>query len=221
MDPGEKGRERGVIAPEGILFLLGGVALAAVLSLVWPRTLPASVFGILLTVFIGWFFRNPDRFPPALPGAVISPADGKIVYAGDNPPGRYFGEPGKRVSVFMSPFDVHVNRAPVSGRVVSVQYHPGKFLAANVEKASLANEQNGVLLETPDGRQLAFVQIAGFIARRIVCDVAPGDTVQAGQRVGIICFGSRVDILLPASASLNVRVGDRVRAGESVVGVVK
>lgn len=221
MDPGEKGRERGVIAPEGILFLLGGVALAAVLSLVWPRTLPASVFGILLTVFIGWFFRNPDRFPPALPGAVISPADGKIVYAGDNPPGRYFGEPGKRVSVFMSPFDVHVNRAPVSGRVVSVQYHPGRFLAANVEKASLANEQNGVLLETPDGRQLAFVQIAGFIARRIVCDVAPGDTVQAGQRVGIICFGSRVDILLPASASLNVRVGDRVRAGESVVGVVK
>ena len=221
MDPGEKGRERGVIAPEGIPFLLGGVALAAVLSLVWPRTLPASAFGILLTVFVGWFFRNPARFPPALPGAVISPADGKIVYAGDNPPGRYFGEPGKRVSVFMSPFDVHVNRAPVSGRVVSVQYHPGRFLAANVEKASLANEQSGVLLETPDGQRVAFVQIAGFIARRVVCDVAPGDTVRAGQRVGIICFGSRVDILLPASASLNVRVGDRVRAGESVVGVVK
>ncbi|MGA6992742.1 MAG: phosphatidylserine decarboxylase family protein [Candidatus Deferrimicrobiaceae bacterium] len=221
MDPGEKGRERGVIAPEGFLFLLGGIVLAVVLSLVWPRTLPASVFGILLTVFVGWFFRNPDRLPPALPGAVISPADGKIVYAGDNPPGRYFGEPGKRVSVFMSLFDVHVNRAPVSGRVVSVQYHPGRFLAANVEKASLANEQNGVLLETPDGHRVAFVQIAGFIARRIVCDVSTGDTVRAGQRVGIICFGSRVDILFPASASLNVRVGDRVRAGESVVGVVK
>lgn len=193
----------------------------AVLSFVWPRTLPASVFGILITVFIGWFFRNPDRFPPALAGAVISPADGKIVYAGDNPPGRYFGEPGKRVSVFMSLFDVHVNRAPVSGRVVSVQYHPGKFLVASVEKASLANEQNGVLLETPEGRRVAFVQIAGFVARRVVCDVAPGDTVRAGQRVGIICFGSRVDILFPASASLNVRVGDRVRAGESVVGVMK
>jgi phosphatidylserine decarboxylase len=221
MDPGEKGRERGVIAPEGIPFLLGGLALAGLLSLVWPRTLPASAFGILLTVFIGWFFRNPDRFPPALPGAVISPADGKIVYAGDNPPGRYFGEPGKRVSVFMSPLDVHVNRAPVSGRVLSVEYHPGRFLAANVEKASLANEQNGVLLETTDGQRVAFVQIAGFIARRIVCDLSPGDTVRAGQRVGIICFGSRVDILLPASASLNVRVGDRVRAGESIVGVVK
>ena len=207
-----------MIAPEGIPFLLGAAALAAVLSLLWPRTIPAALFGALLTVFVGWFFRNPDRTPPSLPGAVISPADGKIMYAGDNPPGRYLDEPGKRVSVFMSVFDVHVNRAPVSGKVVSVRYHPGKFLAANVEKASLANEQNGVLLETPDGQRVAYVQIAGLIARRIVCDLAEGDTVRQGQRVGIIRFGSRVDILLPASASLSVRAGDRVRAGESVVG---
>jgi len=210
-----------VIAPEGIPFLAGALALAAVLSLVWPRTIPAAIFGVLLAVFVGWFFRNPDRSPPSLPGAVLSPADGRIVYAGENPPGRYFGEPGKRVSVFMSILDVHVNRAPVSGRVVSVQYHPGKFLAANVEKASLANEQNGVLLETPDGHRIAYVQIAGFIARRVVCDVGPGDSVRAGQRVGLIRFGSRVDILLPAAASLSVRVGDRVKAGESVVGVVQ
>ncbi|MGB3096636.1 MAG: phosphatidylserine decarboxylase family protein [Candidatus Deferrimicrobiaceae bacterium] len=210
-----------MIAPEGIPFLLGAMALAAALFLVWPRTIPAALFGVLLVLFIGWFFRNPDRSPPSLPGAVISPADGKIVYAGDNPPGRYFGEPGKRVSVFMSLFDVHVNRAPVSGKVVSVQYHPGKFLAANVEKASLANEQNGVLLETPDGHRVAYVQIAGFIARRVVCDLVSGDTVRVGQRVGLIRFGSRVDILLPSSASLNVREGDRVRAGESIVGVVK
>ena len=210
-----------MIAPEGIPFLAGALALAAVLSLVWPRTIPAAIFGVLLAVFVGWFFRNPDRSPPSLPGAVLSPADGRIVYAGENPPGRYFGEPGKRVSVFMSILDVHVNRAPVSGRVVSVQYHPGKFLAANVEKASLANEQNGVLLETPDGHRIAYVQIAGFIARRVVCDVGPGDSVRAGQRVGLIRFGSRVDILLPAAASLSVRVGDRVKAGESVVGVVQ
>ncbi|NNG46392.1 MAG: phosphatidylserine decarboxylase family protein [Deltaproteobacteria bacterium] len=221
MDPGRKGREGGVIAPEGIPFLLGSIALAAALLLVWPRTIPATLFGVFLAVFVGWFFRNPDRSPPSLPGAVISPADGKIVYAGDNPPGRYFEEPGKRVSVFMSLFDVHVNRAPVSGKVVSVQYHPGKFLAANVEKASLANEQNGVLLETPDGHRVAYVQIAGFVARRVVCDLVPGDTVRVGQRVGLIRFGSRVDILLPSSASLNVRAGDRVRAGESIVGVVK
>jgi len=209
-----------VIAPEGIPFLLGAAALAAVLSLLWPRTIPAAFFGALLTVFVGWFFRNPDRTPPSLPGAVISPADGKIMYAGDNPPGRYLDEPGKRVSVFMSVFDVHVNRAPVSGKVASVQYHPGKFLVANVEKASLDNEQNGVLIETPDGHRVAYVQIAGLIARRIVCDLVPGDVVRAGQRVGLIRFGSRVDILLPASASLSVREGDRVRAGESVVGVL-
>lgn len=221
MGPGRKGGESGVIAPEGIPFLAGALALAAVLSLVWPRTIPATIFGVLLAVFVGWFFRNPERSPPSLPGAVLSPADGRIVYAGDNPPGRYFGEPGKRVSVFMSILDVHVNRAPVSGRVVSVQYHPGKFLAANVEKASLANEQNGVLLETPDGHRIAYVQIAGLIARRVVCDVVPGDSVRAGQRVGLIRFGSRVDILLPADASLSVQVGDRVRAGESVVGVVQ
>jgi len=210
-----------MIAPEGIPFLLGTVALAAAFLLVWPRTVPAALFGVFLAAFVGWFFRDPVRTPPSLPGAVISPADGKIVYAGDNPPGRYFGEPGKRISVFMSLFDVHVNRAPVSGKVVSVQYHPGEFFAANVEKASLANEQNGVLLETPDGHRVVYVQIAGLVARRVVCDLVPGDTVRAGQRVGLIRFGSRVDILLPAIASLNVQVGDRVRAGESIVGVVE
>jgi phosphatidylserine decarboxylase len=220
MDPGRQGGGDGVIAPEGIPFLLGAAALAAVLFLLWPRTIPAAFFGALLTVFVGWFFRNPERTPPSLPGVVISPADGKIVFAGDNPPGRYLDEPGKRVSVFMSIFDVHVNRAPVSGKVVSVRYHPGKFLAANVGKASLANEQTGVLLETQDGLRVAYVQIAGLIARRIVCDLAEGDTVRQGQRVGIIRFGSRVDILLPASASLSVRAGERVRAGESVVGVL-
>lgn len=210
-----------MIAPEGIPFLLGAAALAAFLSLVWPKTWPAAAAGILLFAFIGWFFRNPDRVPPSLPGAVISPADGKIVYAGENPPGRYLGEPGKRVSIFMSIFDVHVNRAPVSGKVVSVESHPGQFLAANVEKASLANEQTGVLLETPEGRRIAYVQIAGFVARRVVCDLSPGDSVRAGQRVGIIRFGSRVDVLLPADASLRVAAGARVRAGESILGVVR
>src|SRR4030065_520183 len=108
---------------------------------------------------------------------------------GGGPPGRYFGERGKRGSVFMSIFAVHVTRAPVSGRVLSVRSHPGKFLAANVEKASLANEQNGVLLETPDGHRVAYVQIAGLIARRVVCDLAPGDAVRVGRRAGVIRVG--------------------------------
>lgn len=210
-----------MIAPEGIPFLLGAAALTALSWLVWPKSVPVSFVGVLLTAFIACFFRNPARTPPSVPGSVISPADGKIVYSGDCPPGRYFGSPGKRVSVFMSVFDVHVNRAPVSGKVVSVQYHPGTFLVASADKASLANEQNGVLIETPEGRQVAFVQIAGFVARRVVCDLAEGDPVRQGQRVGMIRFGSRVDILVPASTVLNVRVGDRVRAGETVVGVLQ
>ncbi|HEY7585822.1 MAG TPA: phosphatidylserine decarboxylase, partial [Candidatus Deferrimicrobiaceae bacterium] len=129
--------------------------------------------------------------------------------------------PGKMVSVFMSVFDVHVNRAPVSGKVVAVLYNKGKFLAANVDKASLENEQNGVVLETADGGRVSYVQIAGLIARRIVCDLSVGDAVRQGQRVGMIRFGSRVDVFLPASASLRVRTGDRVRAGESVLGVLQ
>jgi phosphatidylserine decarboxylase len=209
-----------VIAPEGIPFVLGAAAATATLYFLWPRSLPLAVFGLLLTVFVAWFFRNPERFPPNEPGAVISPADGRVVFCGDCPPGRYNPGPGKTVSVFMSVFDVHVNRAPVSGKVVSVRYHPGKFLAANVDKASLENEQNRVVLETAEGHRISYVQIAGLIARRIVCDLSEGDMVQQGQRVGMIRFGSRVDILLPVSAVLRVRTGDRVRAGESILGVL-
>ena len=218
----EKGRKRkgGVIAPEGIPFIAAAAALAAVLCFVWPRSLALTVVGLLLTAFVSWFFRNPERTPPPAPGAVISPADGKIVYSGDCPPGIYFRDPGKKVSVFMSVFDVHVNRAPVSGRVAAVRYNKGTYLAANVDKASLENEQNGVVIETTGGRKVAYVQIAGLIARRIVCDLVEGDEVVRGQRVGLIRFGSRVDVYLPADAALSVRAGDRVRAGESVVGVL-
>lgn len=221
MERGGRNGGRGVIAPEGIPFLLGAAALTVLAWLVWPKSVPVSLIGLLLTAFIACFFRNPARTPPSVPGSVLSPADGKIVFAGDSPPGRYFEEPGKRVSVFMSVFDVHVNRAPVTGKVLSVRYHPGKFLVASVDKASRVNEQNGVLLETPEGRRVAYVQIAGLVARRVVCDLAEGDRVRQGQRVGMIRFGSRVDILVPSSAVLKVREGDRVRAGESVVAVLQ
>lgn len=210
----------GVIAPEGVPFVAAAAALTALLYAVWPRSVPAAVAGLVLTAFMAWFFRDPERTPPSGPGTVISPADGKIVFSGDCPAGIYAAAPGKKVSVFMSVFDVHVNRAPVSGRVAAVRYNRGRFLAANVDKASLENEQNGVIIETAGGRAVAYVQIAGLIARRIVCDLEEGDEVVRGQRVGLIRFGSRVDVYLPADAALSVRAGDRVRAGESVLGVL-
>ena len=208
-----------MLAPEGWPFVLGGAAFAVVAYLLWPKGIPLAALGLFLALFSLWFFRNPDRTPPSETGAVVSPADVRIVYAGESPPGRYALVAGKRVSVFMSPLDVHVNRAPVTGRVASVRYHKGTFHVASVEKASLMNEQNGVAIVTPGGRTVTYVQIAGMVARRIVCDLKEGDAVRQGQRVGMIRFGSRVDVYLPAEVRLSVVPGDRVRAGQSVVGV--
>ena len=208
-----------MLAPEGWPFVLGGAAFAVVVYILWPRGIPLAALGLFLALFSLWFFRNPDRTPPSGAGVVVSPADGRIVYAGESPPGRYALVAGKRVSVFMSPFDVHVNRAPVTGRVASVRYHKGAFHVASVDKASLMNEQNGVAIVTPGERTVTYVQIAGMLARRIVCDLKEGDAVRQGQRVGMIRFGSRVDLYLPAEVRLSVVPGDRVRAGESVLGV--
>jgi phosphatidylserine decarboxylase len=209
-----------MLAPEGWPFVLGGAAFAVAVYLLWPRGIPLAALGLLLSLFSLWFFRNPDRTPPSGAGIVVSPADGRIVYAGEIPPGRYAPVAGKRVSIFMSPFDVHVNRAPVTGRVASVRYHKGAFHVASVDKASLMNEQIGVAIVTPGGAVVTYVQIAGMIARRIVCDLKEGDAVRQGQRVGMIRFGSRVDVYLPAEARLSVVPGDQVRAGESVIGAL-
>ncbi len=158
-----------VLAPEGWPFVLGGAAFAVAVWLLWPRAFPLALLGVLFTLFSLWFFRNPARVPPGGAGIVVSPADGKILIAGDCPAGRYAPAPGKQVSIFMSPLDVHVNRAPVSGRVASVRYNPGEFHVASVDKASLRNEQNGVAILTAEGRTVTYVQIAGMVARRIVC----------------------------------------------------
>jgi phosphatidylserine decarboxylase len=216
----KNGRDGGWIAPEGIPFLLGAALLTILLHFAWPQRLPVTLTALLVTGWIGWFFRNPVRMPPAEPGAVVSPADGRVVYAGDCGPGLYTSDPGKKVSVFMSVIDVHVNRAPVAGEVVAVRHNPGKFRVASVDKASLENEQTGVLLRTSGGQRIAYVQIAGMVARRVVCDLSEGDVVRQGQRVGIIRFGSRVDVYFPSAAVLRVKTGDRVRAGESVLGVL-
>jgi phosphatidylserine decarboxylase len=170
---------------------------------------------VVLGGFCGFFFRDPERSIPDGPHLVISPADGKVVgvlAAEDGP----LGSSGTRVSIFLSIFDVHVNRAPISGEIERVEYHPGEFLPAFDDKASLRNEQNTVVLR--DGRtRVAFKQIAGLIARRIVFRKRVDDLVARGERVGLIKFGSRVDVFLPEGARVRVAVGDRVSGGSSIL----
>ncbi|MFH1123694.1 MAG: phosphatidylserine decarboxylase family protein [Pseudomonadota bacterium] len=185
-------------------------------------TLGLIILGIVaavLSLFTIYFFRDPSRRSPFDKDAVLTPADGRILSIvdlkqDDNP----LGKPALRVSVFMTIFDVHVNRVPMSGRVSNVTYRPGKFFSANLDKASEQNESNAVTLETHEGHKIVFVQIAGLIARRIACWVREGDEVVAGQRFGLIRFGSRLDIYLPDHTRIIARSGQKVRAGETIVG---
>jgi phosphatidylserine decarboxylase len=180
-----------------------------------------TLTGLSAFFFICYFFRDPDRVIPKNTGAVVSPADGKVITVGrvDNSP--LFESPCTKISIFMSIFNVHVNRIPHEGKIQKVSYYPGKFFSANLDKASRFNEHNAILLETNQGKQVCFVQIAGLIARRIICKVQEGDTVIRGQRFGMICFGSRLDVYLPPDTELNIAVGDRVKAGTSVLGDLK
>jgi phosphatidylserine decarboxylase len=171
---------------------------------------------LLLVVFFLWFFRDPNRLIPGEAGALVSPADGKIT---DVSPLILNGTPRLRISIFLNVFDVHVNRSPVSGVIRSVQYHEGKFLNAMNAASAELNEQNVVTVEG-EGQVVVFKQIAGLLARRIVFDKKVGDRVERGERVGLIKFGSRVDVLLDASAVLAVKVGDRVKGGSSVLAYV-
>ncbi len=177
----------------------------------------AVVFAAAALAFLG-FFRDPDRVPPDLPGAVLAPADGRVMAVVELPD-PWVGQ-AVRVSIFLSPLDVHVNRAPVGGLVKNVEYAAGRFLAAYRPEASDENERCTLCLEGETAR-VAVRQIAGVLARRIVCRVRPGDTVRAGERYGLIRFGSRTDLLLPRGTEVRVRVGDRVKGGESVMGVLR
>jgi phosphatidylserine decarboxylase len=191
-------------------------AVFALLGMVAP-----ALLGLLATLCICAFFRDPDRVVPNTEQGVVSPADGKVVFldmVSENP---YTDGPSLKISVFMTVFNVHVNRVPFAGRIADVVYHPGKFFSANLDKASQDNERNAVVLETARGEKICFVQIAGLIARRIICHVKAGDAVRKGQRFGLICFGSRLDVYLPADAVPHVQLGDRVRAGTSLLGYLK
>jgi phosphatidylserine decarboxylase len=205
------------MAKEGIPFILVFVIGAVAVRLFLPGNKAIPVFLIILTAFAAYFFRDPDRTPPAGQNLVISPADGKVVYVGEVENGHYFEGPAKKVSIFMSIFDVHVNRSPVSGVVKEIIYNKGKFLKADTDKASLDNEQNWVIMEK-SSQNIAFVQIAGLVARRIVCKITEGQSLGVGEKVGLIMFGSRIDLYLPLKTEIKVSRGLRVRAGESIIG---
>lgn len=207
------------IAIEGLPFAIPLLILSVALW-VFGMRYPACFFTIL-TIFVLWFFRNPERVAPQDLSAVISPADGRIIVAEEINEDRYLKKKALKISVFMNVFNVHVNRVPYSGKVQDVIYNKGKFISANMDKASMDNEQNAVILDIGSGKRIMFVQIAGLIARRIVCYLKPGDTVEKGKRMGLIRFGSRVDVYLPSGSTLNVRIGDKVVAGETVLGYLK
>jgi len=202
------------IAKEGYPYILA-MALLTVLSAVIGLTWAAAVFGFV-TFCVAAFFRDPDRNPPAGEDLILSPADGRLIEIRETK-GNGAAEPGTRLSIFMSPLDVHVNRAPVRGTVEDVEYKKGQFIAAYKESSSENNEHNALTLVDPRGVRLRVVQIAGVVARRIVCKVRKGDVLEAGQRFGIIMFGSRVDVFLPPGARLEVSEGQRVKGGETIL----
>jgi len=204
------------LAPEGIGITLAIAAAALVAWLMGPYWL--ALAGLILALVVAAFFRDPERTPERISDVVLSGADGRVTDIAPaalpgGPPSRF-----RRVSVFMSPLNVHVNRASVSGEVLSVNHTAGEFRAAFRDYASEHNERNTIVLQDADGRQHALVQIAGYLARRIVCRLRPRDKILAGQRIGLIMFGSRVDHYLPLEYQVAVKLGDRVRAGQSVIG---
>jgi phosphatidylserine decarboxylase len=204
------------IAKEGLPFLIPSVLLTIFFEGIGWKVL--TVLGILFTLFIAFFFRNPKRKVPSLQNIILSPADGRIIHVGECEEDRFLKERALKVSIFMSLFDVHINRAPASGKVLERSYHPGQYFVANAEKSSLFNEQNAFILETEDRIKIVLIQIAGFLARRIVCYAKAGDTLKMGEIFGMIRFGSRVDLYLPTEVRPIVRVGQHVKGGESIIG---
>jgi len=203
-----------IIAREGWPFLALAFVVAAALSWAGPWLLAALAW--LAVLFIVQFFRDPPRVIPRGPGAVLSPADGRVVKV-ERARDPYLPRDALKISVFMNVFNVHSNRSPVDGKVVAAWYHRGSFLNAALDKASLENERNALHLRTAQGRDVTCVQVAGLIARRILCYVKPGDALARGQRYGFIRFGSRVDVYLPPDAQPKVAVGDTVLATATVL----
>ena len=202
---------------EGVKFVAIFAAVTLVLFLIWA---PLGWVGVGLTVWCYYFFRDPKRATPLRDGLIVSPADGVVSLIEPAVPPAELGmgpEPLTRISVFMSVFNCHVNRCPVDARVVKVAYHPGTFVNASLDKASENNERNALRLELADGREIAVVQIAGLVARRIVCWAETGQKLRTGERFGLIRFGSRLDVYLPDGVVPLVSLGQTMIAGESIL----
>ena len=203
------------IDPAGWPFVIGGLILAIVALWLFKPVIGITL--LVLTTFFLFFFRDPERAIVAADNAVLSPADGRVMVAGPSATATFPADRWQQVSIFLSPTDVHVNRMPVSGRVVSVKYHPGRFLPAYRAEAGELNEYTEVTVDH-GGSTIVVRQIVGILARRIVCRAREGDQVKAGDRFGVMKFGSRMDIFLPRDATLSTKVGDKVVAGITVMG---
>jgi|HubBroStandDraft_6_1064221.scaffolds.fasta_scaffold285100_2 phosphatidylserine decarboxylase len=207
---------------DGYFYGIGSaIATALIIWLVgWPRGVPYAVPELLLGAFCLWFFRDPERIIPNTPGAIVSPGDGKVTAVSIiNASAAGDAAPRTRISIFLNVFNVHVNRSPIAGVIRDVRYQRGKFLNAMAPTSADQNEQNIVTVEG-EGRTVIFKQIAGLIARRIVCNLKVGDTVARGQRVGLIKFGSRVDVICDADAAIQVKPGDHVKGGASILALL-
>jgi len=213
-----KGKDFPIVL-DGVPYILPPAVITVIVGLMGKLSL-FSPF-LALTLFILAFFRNPPREIPDNEGVILSPADGRVVGVEEVATTHFVEGKATKISIFMSIFNVHVNRMPIGGTVEEVSYRKGRFLPANREEASRKNEQNILVLEGAKGLKLVFVQVAGIVARRIVCYVRRGDHVQKGEVFGAILFGSRLDVYLPPGVEVVVRRGKRVRAGQSALGVIK
>jgi len=204
------------VAKEGYPFILV-FAFATLLTAILAMKI-ATAFLLVVTIFILCFFRDPERLGPERSDAIVSPADGKIIVVDRVADSRFTGQDVQKVSIFMNIFNVHVNRIPFQGQVEKILYKPGKFYSADSTQSELENEYCASIITTDQGKKIAFVQIAGLIARRIVCWLEVGDAVCRGKRFGLIRFGSRVDLYLPLETELVIKPGQKVKAGETIIG---
>ena len=214
--PSSSPKGRGLIAAQGYPLILGGVVLI-LLGVVggWAWL---TVLGVLSGGFFAYFFRDPERDIPPEPGVIVSPADGVVIRVDEVQESEFLHGPARYVAIFMNVFDVHVNRAPVAAVVREMRHRPGEYKAASRQDAAGRNEQQALMLENEAGRRVLVVQIAGLLARRIIAFVKPGQSLARGERLGLICFGSRVDLYLPGDSQIQVKTGDRVKAGSSIIG---